>query len=168
LIITFVQAVAVVQAIAPPAPPSPPRPPALYPGVIVSSAGLERVRFPVDLIVRGPEGPLWQGRVWVSNAGPTNLRQSRSEPGDPACLAAGSSSFGTQRVNEVNVDLNQFNSPADPARANVTVRWIRPAGQGCAELGSRTVELRQSVSLPAGQTVTLNGDGGLVVELRRR
>ena len=71
-------------------------------------------------------------------------------------------------MNEVNIDLNQFGFGADPARTSISVRWVRPAGEGCAELGSRTVEIRQAVILPAGQTVTLSGDGGLVVELRRR
>ena len=168
MIITFVQAVAVIQASVPPAPPSPPSPPVSYPGFNISGTGAERVRFPVELVVRGPEGQLWQGRIWVSNGGPTQIRQSRSEPGDPACFPAGASRFGIQRINEINIDLNQFGTGGDPARTSVNVRWIRPAGEGCAGLGTRTVELRQAVNLPPGETVTLSGDGGLVVELRRR
>jgi hypothetical protein len=49
-------------------------------------------------------------------------------------------------------------------RARVSLEWSRAAPDPCSQ-GTRTVEMMEVVALTPGQTITLEGDGGLRVEL---
>lgn len=142
----------------PPAPPAPPAPPRLPAGKQDRS---DRMR--VDVVLRTPEAVLWQGTLTLANGG-ASWRESVSEAGD--C----STRYGDgaiQREASVQLYRQRSGSGEGDETVQVNVRWVRPA-DGAAACGStRTVELRQSVDLSTGPA-RLVGDGGLVVELRRR
>ncbi|MGK6324110.1 hypothetical protein ACMGDM_13660 [Sphingomonas sp. DT-51] len=85
------------------------------------------------------------------------------EPQPEGCPRTPSFGYGAQ--NEVSVQLSSERG-GQAAMLAVTVRWARPVEEGCG--GTRTVELREAVPMPGSTPVVLRGDGGLVVELRRR
>ncbi|MBB4154020.1 hypothetical protein GGQ80_001930 [Sphingomonas jinjuensis] len=142
-------------------------PPPLYvtTGPMRPSAGAEVRPEPmrVDVTLRGPGATLWQGQLALGQGG-ASWRESVSEAG--GCTTP----YGEGTVQrEASIQLiRQRNGAADPgASVQVSVRWVCPAEArgGCG--ATRTVELRQSVDLSTGPA-RLTGDGGLVVELRRR
>lgn len=124
-----------------------------------------RERVAVGIVVRAPQGVLWSGNLWVDAMRGASWRQSESEALEPNC-ALGDQSYGTaQREVSVNVRRSPRSGEA-PDLFSIEARWTRPSEAGCG--GTSTVELRQSLALAPGATQTLKGDGGLVIELRRR
>ena len=148
----------------PTAPPAPPQVPRFAPTRIGDVSAPER-RLPLDVVVRSAEGVLWSGGLIVGSRGQSSWTQSRSEPADPACAVRGVYASGER--DGLNVQLYLVGTSDDPAaRVAVTVRWSRRAEVACG--GSRTVELSQIVGLADRSAVQIRGDGGLVIELRRR
>lgn len=141
-------------------------PPPLYvPGSPARGSAVENEIDPmrVEVTLRALDATLWQGQLALAQGG-ASWRESVSEAGNCATV------FGEGTVQrEASIQLiRQRNGAADSSGSVlVTVRWTRPveASGGCG--ATRTVELRQTVDLSTGPA-RLTGDGGLVVELRRR
>ena len=73
-------------------------------------------------------------------------------------------------TNHISLQRWKMNTtPADAFNYSLRVSWERPSSaRGCRAEGARTVEVKQSIDLRPGQAVTLKGDVGLTVWLRRR
>ncbi|WP_298814326.1 hypothetical protein [uncultured Sphingomonas sp.] len=124
-----------------------------------------RERVAVGIVVRAPQGVLWSGKLWVDAMRGTPCRHSESEALEPN-FAFNDQSYGTAQR---DVSVNGRRSPRSgetPDIFSIEARWTRPSEAGCG--GTSTVELRQSLALAPGAIQTLRGDGGLVIELRRR
>lgn len=121
----------------------------------------ERTRIAV--IVKAEGRTLYDGALWVGRQAPASWRQTVQEAPDPACARA---TPWDARGNEISVQvMPRFDEPRAPERFVVTVRWQRTGDRPCS--GTRTVELREGVTLDGGPAV-LRGDAGLTVEVRRR
>jgi len=124
-----------------------------------------RERVAVGIVVRAPQGVLWSGTLWVDGVRGASWRQSENEAPEPECALVDQPFGNAQR--EISVTLRRSVRQTDgPDMLTLDARWTRPSQTGCG--GTSTVELRQSLALAPGATQTLKGDGGLVVELRRR
>ncbi len=124
-----------------------------------------RERVAVGIVVRAPQGVLWSGSLWVDAMRGASWRQSESEALEPNCTLV-EQSYGTAQ-REVSVTVRRsVRSGEAPDAFSIEARWTRPSEAGCG--GTSTVELRQTLALAPGATQTLKGDGGLVIELRRR
>jgi hypothetical protein len=122
----------------------------------------------VEVRVSSEQGLLWQGQLRVGASG-ANIVQSRTESEMAGCQT--SDRHDRSLRNHFHLNLNRRYGVARDGDAAYALRlsWSRPASsQGCAANGSRTVEISQSLDLPAGGQATLRGDAGLVVTLRRR
>lgn len=153
--------VAAASTVAPPAAPG-----RSVPTIIVTGADGERAqaRAQIDVAMRGPEGLLWSGPLWIGSRGQTRWQQSLSEPADPAC---GPSAGYMEGQTELSVQLQPLSgSNWDNGTVLVIARWSRRAGGPCR--GTRTVEIRETSTLVPNQRATLKGDGGFSVELHRR
>lgn len=118
----------------------------------------------VDIVIRGPSSVLWNGSLRVGDRGrQSSWSQSRVEPPAADCPAATYPFGGEPEM----LSLSLLPMTRDSENSfMVSVRWARRGERGCD--GLRTVEVRQSVALTVGQTVSVTADGGLRVELRRR
>lgn len=124
----------------------------------------------IDAVIRAPSGVLWQGTLQVARGRESSWSQTRSEP--PRTICPAPSHYGSERE-MLSLSLTPVAGGMPGAMSGgmadsvmVNVRWTR-RGDGACD-GVRTVELRQSVVLADRQTVSVSGDGGLRVELRRR
>jgi hypothetical protein len=124
-----------------------------------------RERVAVGIVVRAPQGVLWSGSLWVDAMRGASWRHSESEALESNCTL-GDQSYGTAQ-REVSVTVRRSVRSAEASDAfSIEARWTRPSEAGCG--GTSTVELRQTLALAPGAVQTLKGDGGLVIELRRR
>jgi hypothetical protein len=135
------------------------------PDAVAHRNAAARERIAVSVVVRVPQGVLWSGNLWVGGIRGASWRQSENEALGPECALV-DQPFGTAQ-RETSVTLRRSVRQTDaPDMLTVDARWTRPSQAGCG--GTSTVELRQSLALAPGATQTLKGDGGLIVELRRR
>ena len=139
---------------APPAPPSPPS--------VVRSPIKPAIPIPVRVRVTAGPQVLFSDTMRVSRVSGASFQQSRSEAAETTCPTE-RYFFSSQR-NSLNVNLYLREDTTAGSMLNVSVSWTRPSrGVGCGGEGSRQVQLTQTVPLAAGQTMTLQGDGGLTV-----
>lgn len=163
IVLLIAQAAATLSA--PQAPPLPivmAPPPAFLPRVAAFAMN-QGPRVRVGVTVRSPAGILWDGSLWVSGRGQSSWRQSVQEPQAEDCPRT--RPYDSMQ-NEISVTLSPTGEAGLAPLVNVSVRWARPAEAACG--GARIVELRETVSLEDGKPAVIRGDGGLVVELRRR
>jgi len=126
-----------------------------------------RERIAVSIVVRVLQGVLWSGDLWVDGMRGASWRRSESEALGPECALVDQPPGTAQR--EISVTLRRPGRLTDaPDMLTVDARWTRPSQAGCG--GTSTVELGQSLALALapGAAQTLEGDGGLIVKLRRR
>lgn len=134
-------------------------------GVVVSDVGLVPV-LPVRIRVTAEGQQLLNDTFRVSRNGGASYQSSRSEAPDSVC--PGQRYYGSQERYSLSVNLYlRDDAPTGPA-VNVSVRWQRPAKLlTCNGEGSREVQLTQTVPVAPGQSVTVQGDAGLVVTVSR-
>ena len=119
---------------------------------------LPPVTFQVRVLGGGQQLYNDQLRVGASGA---SYNQSNRESAEQACPNYDS---GLERNLMVTVGRSYGE---DGNRYRVSASWRRPLGNGC-DRGQRTAAVEQQVSVAPGQTVRIEGDAGLVVELTRR
>lgn len=147
---------------APSAPPTSFRP-TVTPSQMRSIGPRSRERVRVSIVVSAEGETLYSGTLWVSAQGPASWRQTVQEAPDPACPPAG---YFDPRGNEASVRIMPGpDREGGGTRFMVTARWQRTLREECS--GARTAELRDVVRLDDGP-VTLRGDAGLTVTIRRK
>ena len=117
--------------------------------------------------VSSPQGVLWQGTLRVAENQSASYSQNMSQASTLIC-PPGSPYDRSERT---SVSFNVYTQSYGQGRPNyrIDVSWARPiVDANCGESGTRTVQINQSVMLDPGQTVTIEGDAGLRVELARQ
>ncbi|MEA1013458.1 hypothetical protein [Sphingosinicella sp. LY1275] len=121
----------------------------------------------LDLRVSGEGGLIWQDTLRVGLRSPASVTQSRTEAPRAGCPLE-KRQDGAVRT-DFNISVSAQWLPDAAPQYNVTVDWTRPsASDGCRGGGNREVKLSQMVDVPPGRSVTIEGDGGLRVEIRRK
>lgn len=113
--------------------------------------------------MRGGGAVLWEGSLWVVPYAQSSWRQSVQEAAPDEC---GSVRTRFEASRETSISLNMAYDGEQSPRLHVMAQWARPGVEPCS--GMRRVELRETVATDATAPIVLRGDGGLVVELRRR
>lgn len=103
---------------------------------------------------------LFDDQMRVGRSG-ANFNQNRSEAAEENCP----DDYSATAKHSLSIGLRPDGPTKNSYRVNVS--WSRPVA-GCDGQGSRGVNVDQRVDLEPGQTVTVQGDGGLRVELTRR
>ena len=128
---------------------------------------IPRERFVVDLEISGGDEKLWTGPLRVANGQTTSIRRERSEPVATPCPEDTYGAPAEQTALSVQLSPEQRGEGASAIR--ITVRWTRPGPASCLSRSSgRVVELNETVLLTRGQWVSVSGDAGLVLRLRRQ
>jgi hypothetical protein len=140
--------------IVPPAPPAPPQP-----FRVPAWADRPATTFVVRVSIGSDRLVDERLRVGAQSA---NISQTRQE-----ALAGDCPGLAASLNRQLNVSLRpDFASPQSTDRFRLDLRYSRPVQQGC-DSGSRGLQLDQQFTLRPGQSLTLTGDAGLRVELRR-
>ncbi|MBN2971984.1 hypothetical protein JW805_08140 [Roseomonas aeriglobus] len=154
---------------APPAPPAPPSPAARLSFPVFQGPVAAEERFQIDFRLRSSEGVLAEETVSIGTRTGANWQKSVTEPADDSCRDV---QLIQPNRREINVSLTPARSTAPGGRPDtngimyVIVRWTRPVRGQCNAV--RIVETRGAVQLVPGRAATIEGDGGLVAEFRRR
>lgn len=139
------------------------------PIVAVAAPGFEMTpvpAMPVHVRVTAAGRELLNDTFRVAPSAGATYQESRSEA--PEAVCAGERYYSSQERYGLNVNLYVSDNSSPQMRLNLTVSWQRPSkSPGCDGAGTRQVQLTQTVPLAPGQTVTLEGDAGLVVTLSR-
>jgi len=124
------------------------------------------VTFDVD--VRLGNEILWSGPMRVSQGAQAQFTRNKSDA--PAVQCADTAFRYGNDVTTLSVRLSRQGSQPGEDRFQLTANWSRPGAEnGCPnETGTRTIGLTQTFLLAANGELTVTGDGGLSVRLRRR
>ncbi|KQN05473.1 hypothetical protein ASE82_00320 [Sphingomonas sp. Leaf230] len=169
IITTLIQTVSAMLPTAPPAPPALPAPPIMTSNIVERGFGgaTAAERYVVDVDGRADGAVVWTGSLRVASNAAASFRRDQTEAEENDCGVRAGYRSGVQ----TGFSLQLRPTRVDEADSGVAVmlRWTRPGtGQCPVQASTRTVEMNDAVRLKAGETVTMKGDGGLVVKLHRR
>lgn len=124
------------------------------------------IATPVSVRVSAGGQTLFDDTLRVDSFSGAYVNMSRSEAGPDNCPTE----FRTYGGNQTGLNFRLSRRNGNEANYfSLTLSWTRlTEGQSCQSGGTRTATLNQNVELKPGQSVRLTGDGGVVVELRRR
>jgi hypothetical protein len=129
-----------------------------------------RTREPIvpsrmDVRVTAGRDLLWEGSLRVGLIGGLYRQDLTQAPAVP-CLPGSRDSQQTRSGFVVSINRVPYGNLSN--QHQVTINWSRPSETpSCTGSGARTVELRETISLDTGEEVTLEGDAGLAVRIRR-
>jgi hypothetical protein len=150
------------QATEPRSPPVITAPPA---PMLVSPAREPIAPSQLDVRVTAGRELLWEGSLRVGVTGGTYRQDLTQAPEEP-CLSGSPNGLQLRSGFVVSITRLRYGRPSN--QHQLTVNWSRPSdSESCTNNGARTVELRQTINLDPGQEVTLEGDAGLSVRIRR-
>ena len=147
--------------------------PAVPPPVVVvprpspeDEAKLRAVPHRIDLRVSAGRDILWEGPLHVSANEGAHINYSKREAVQPLCREDQNRYDGTQ--SGININLRS-QGDRTAHRYHIDVSWNRSAEpRSCGTDGTRSVSVNQQILLPVGETVRVEGDGGLSIQLTRR
>ena len=122
-----------------------------------------------ELFVRlsSPAGVLWQGNLRVSQNQGASYSQNFSQASLTACPL--NTAYDRSERSSISFNVYSQNNGDYGQIYRVDASWQRPTEEtGCAERGSRTVQVTKALRLEPGQSGTIQGDAGLKVEVSRR
>ncbi len=124
-----------------------------------------------DIEVRAGGEVLWSGPMRVSRLVAGRFERRKTEAPAASCGDGGTSRVNAAENTTLSVNVQRYlGAPIDDAAFTLSVTWVRP-GEGDACGGGRatlTSGISQQLRLAPGQSLTINGDSGLTVRLRRR
>lgn len=133
---------------------------------VVPVAAAEGQIEAIAVRVSSPEGVLWQGTLRVGQNQGGSYSQSFSQASADNCPP--NSSYDRSERSSLNFNVYVQNYGQGRPGYRVDASWGRPIKvANCGESGTRTVQINQGVFLDPGETVTIEGDAGLRVELTR-
>lgn len=161
--------------VAPPAPPPPivttavVPPPMIVPAISPPIAPMLRAISPpvvVDVRVTTGNQTLFADQMRVDGLMGASFSQNRSEAMARTCPA---DRYDRQQSTMFTLRLNSRNVELGGRLMSVSVTWSRPIeSNDCANSGTRSASISQTVAYQPGKPIILTGDGGLRVELRPR
>ena len=122
---------------------------------------------PVEVRITAGDRLLYFDTLRVARGAGASYSENRSEAS--ALLCPDAQSYDRSERTSLSVNLYWRDSGSEAPGVNVTVNWQRPqSGTDCAPVGSRGIQVSQSVRLAPGESAVIKGDAGLTVRLTRR
>lgn len=124
-----------------------------------------RSRATVAVEVSAGGQSLWSGTLRVGYPMGASVERSLTQALPVDCVVDENGGYRAGR-NSFRLGLNNPQFPDKQVRMSFNVSWQRPA-ETCADAQfTRSVELSGSIQLEDGESVTVQGDGGLVAKFR--
>ena len=134
---------------------------------IAPPPGVEVQMHELAVRVSSPAGVLWQGTLRVAQNQGASYSQNLSQASPSICPA--NAPYDRSERSSVSFNVYVQNSGEYGPMYRVDASWGRPtADEGCADRGTRTVQVSKGLSLDPGETGVVEGDAGLRVEVTRR
>lgn len=152
---------------APPSPPPPPVPVMIPQPSPEDEAKLRSIPHRVELRVSAEGRVLWEGPLMVSDRQAAYINYSQRDAAPALCRE--DQDRGEGRQTSININLRSNYGDRTTSRYQIDVSWMRSREErSCGTGGTLTAGLSQSIILPVGREVTVEGDGGLSIQLIRR
>jgi hypothetical protein len=122
-----------------------------------------------ELVIRisSPAGVLWQGNLRIAQNQGASYSQNFSQASPTLCPP--NSPYDRSERSSINFNVYVQNSGEYGPVFRVDASWQRPSEEtGCAERGTRTVQVNKTLALDPGESGVVEGDAGLRVEVTRR
>jgi hypothetical protein len=111
--------------------------------------------------------PIWTGSLRLGGPyGSASFSQSRNEYGEICPAEPGAPGRQVNSSESLNFSISRYNSQQELDRFNITLNWSRPVPR-CQGEGNDTYGFNRVVNLPRGESVTIEGNGGVSVRLTR-
>jgi hypothetical protein len=128
-----------------------------------AAAGFE----PVSVVIAQGGETLWSGTLKVGRAyGSASYSQSRNEADEPCAGAAKQANANPMTSSSLNFNIGRYNSPQEPDGFSVNLNWSRPI-PACQGQGNDSYGINRNVTLARGQTIMIEGTGGVSIRLSR-
>ncbi|MBV9842236.1 MAG: hypothetical protein JOY99_12040 [Sphingomonadaceae bacterium] len=136
--------------------------------VIMTASDAVQPPIEIDVEVRQADTVLYSGMMRV--AGNIGASYSLNIMNAPRGLCTGRLTYDMGERSSLQVNLRSESFRDQPDRFALDLHYDRPASdRSCDQQpGTRSIGLNQAVPLAAGASVTISGDAGLSVRLRRR
>ncbi|HEY5722833.1 MAG TPA: hypothetical protein VIT45_10980 [Allosphingosinicella sp.] len=155
------------------APPTPPPPPPRPVQAVIprpspeDEAKLRMIPHRIELRVTAEGQILWEGPLMVSDRQQAHINYSKREAAPALCRE--DQNRGEGRQNNITIGLGSNYGDRTRPSYRLDVGWVRSVEERvCGGGGTRSVSVNQTVLLPVGRSVTVEGDGGLSIEMIRR
>lgn len=151
--------------------PPPPAPRVAQPAIIIEERSARSQNPPparFDVVIAAKRQTLWQGTLRMAGrGGSVSYNMSKSEQLDDC----GGDSVQERRDitarENLQFSINRYGWQNDPGRFTASLSYAYPTGQ-CETLGSSTVGISRQFDIEAGESIVLEGEGGLTVRISRK
>lgn len=155
----------------PPPPPITPAPaaPRIVTTVLPSSRwtqGRPLPRYVIEVDASANGKTLWRGSLRMGAPAGASFQRTLTEAPPEGCATGDTDHSGIR--DSFRVQLNARSRNEDAPQQNFSVEWQRPSDQCANGLVAKSVELTGTLQLKPGQSITVEGDAGLVVRFTRR
>lgn len=122
-----------------------------------------------DVEIRLGDEILWTGPMRVAEGAQAQFTRTKNDAPTTQCTDP-ILRYGGTDTSSLSVRLSRLASRTGEDRFQLTATWSRPGiEKGCSmEQGTRTIGLTQTLTIANNGDLTVHGDGGLAVRLRRR
>lgn len=122
----------------------------------------------ISVSILDGRGMVWSGSLRIGGQyGSASFSQSKSEAADPCPGEVWSDANARSSSENLNFSISRYNWQQEPDRFNISLNWSVPV-PACQGEGNDSFGFNRVVILPAGQTVTVSGNGSMQVKLTRR
>lgn len=126
-------------------------------------AGLE----PVSIVIVQAGETLWSGTLKVGRSyGSASYSQSRNEADEPCAGPVKPNNPYPMTSSSLNFSISRYNWQQEPDGFSINLNWSRPIS-ACQGQGNDSYGINRNVTLAQGQTVTIEGTGGVSIRLTR-
>lgn len=121
----------------------------------------------IGIAVYQGRDPIWTGSLRLGGPyGNASFSQSRNEYGEMCPAEPGTPGRQVNSSESLNFTISRYNSQQEPDRFNISLNWSRPVPR-CQGEGNDTYGFNRVVNVQRGQSVTIEGNGGVSVRLTR-
>lgn len=133
------------------------------PAALLNAQGSE----PIAIVISDGGATVWTGTLKMGRTyGSASFSQSRNEAEDPCPGEAKNNSTNPTSSSSLNFSISRYNWQQEPDAFSISLNWSRPIPV-CQGQGNNSYGINRNITLAQGQTVTIEGTGGVSIRLTR-
>jgi hypothetical protein len=121
----------------------------------------------IAIAVQDGRDSLWAGTLRLGGPyGNASFSQSRNEFAAPCAGGVRPGSGQAMASQQLNFNISRYNPQQEPDRFSINLNWSKPL-IACQGEGNDSFGFNRVIAIPRGQSVTVEGSGGLSVRVSR-